>query len=311
MKNTASFMLIYLLFAILTSCTAPVYFEKTVPPEISFTGEKATASLINTFNFESIQNEKEKFREAYDFAAMELIRSLKENFQEEAPFRLLEADTLLSGQTPYYPGANLPPEIVQSYCRENRTPTLLVLSSLLIWFTGENADEEEEPKLLAIRSQNVFLHLQAEFLLFNSSGFQMNHQLIAKNIFYKSRSSLTSDIWLFTPGLKKAGSSITALAEGISKEYYDRFYPQVVTDSKTVFAGTGFGKMRKYTRQRNWDAAIYELIPLAASDDPKVAGRAAYNLSVMYEITGDMAKHEFWLNKSGGVKPQESIKFSY
>jgi hypothetical protein len=300
------------LLAVIPACTAPVFFEKTLPPEISVSIEKATASLVNTFNFALQENEKEKYREAYDFAATELLHDLFETFQNDNPFRILEADTLQLGNTPYFPGANLPPEFIRNYCQEKSTPYLLAVSSLSIWFSGENANEEDEyAKPLSIRSQNVFLLLQAELSLYDSSGSIVNRQTIAHRVLYRTRSSLTSEVWLFTPGLKKAAPSITILAKGITKDYYDRFHPKTVTESKILFAGKGFGKMRRYIDEGNWDAAIKELLPLADSQDPKQACRAAYNLAVIYEIIRNMPQHEFWLNKSGGIKPQESIHFSY
>jgi hypothetical protein len=47
------------------------------------------------------------------------------------------------------------------------------------------------------------------------------------------------------------------------------------------------------------------LKPLAASPDPKISSKAAYNLSVAYEAVGNDKASEFWFQKAG-KSPQQN-----
>jgi len=55
--------------------------------------------------------------------------------------------------------------------------------------------------------------------------------------------------------------------------------------------------------EHSWESAIELLKPVAASPDPKIARKAANNLSVAYEAIGNESAAEFWFNKS-----QEGVK---
>jgi hypothetical protein len=290
---------------LLTGCYTSVFVEKDLPPVIETTMTNPTAAFINRYDYTLPGAVREKYRDCYWLGASEICKNIKEDFGQSDLLKVITVDTLLPGIACSSPGMPISPDTVVDKCRKYNTSFLIVLESLNFWITGE----KEGDKMQLVKWQDVYLDLRAGISLYSSTGNLLHLDSITYRILYRTRLSLTADVWLFEPSLLKSGPSIILLAKDISEEYYKKLQPQTLQEQKTLFAGKGFSEVRKCFAQEDWNEAIRLLMPLADSPDQKLAKEAAYDLSVMYEIKGNMAQSDFWRNKSGGKKPSGVISF--
>ena len=76
---------------------------------------------------------------------------------------------------------------------------------------------------------------------------------------------------------------ICALNNFLSKPYVDKFFPQIVQETKQLYSGKPFSESNFYVFARNWNKAIENLEQLAKNQDPVVADKARHNLEVVKE----------------------------
>jgi len=76
------------------------------------------------------------------------------------------------------------------------------------------------------------------------------------------------------------------------QQYGMRISPNWIRVNRTYFTGghDGFKEAKKHVRYNNWEAAIQIWENLTNEPDPKIAGRAFFNLGLAAEINGDLDK---------------------
>jgi hypothetical protein len=84
------------------------------------------------------------------------------------------------------------------------------------------------------------------------------------------------------------------------RQYGRRISPTWVTESRTYFrkANDDFKVASKYVKQDRWNDAIAIWKKYTLSTDPKIAGRAAYNMALASEVEGNLSLALEWANRA-------------
>jgi hypothetical protein len=161
---------------------------------------------------------------------------------------------------------------------------------------------EEDEDGSKSRTNNYYLYMSAGLSLYSESGDVIDRSMEPCRSLYESRPALIG-LFAFTPSIYKAEKLVGHLAEFVAENYVNKFYPGTESVSRKIFYANNMIEADKYLINHDWESAIELLKPLAASADPKIARKAANNLSVAYEAIGNDRAAEFWFNKS-----QEGVK---
>lgn len=84
------------------------------------------------------------------------------------------------------------------------------------------------------------------------------------------------------------------------RQYGRRISPTWVTESRTYFrkANDDFKVASKYVKQDRWNDAIAIWKKYTLNTDPKIAGRAAYNMALASEVEGNLSLALEWANRA-------------
>lgn len=292
------------LISLSTSCYTYVSFQKSYPPEITLDQQKNSIAFINTFNYTIPDEDPKNEDDVYQAGVTEVINGLKKSFAGNDQIDFLVVDTLMQEESLYTFSDTLNAETVQNICRENNASMLLVLDYLNIGIESET--EENEEGSFFRTTANYYLNVTTGLSLYSGSGNLINRSSVGRYELYKSRGAIAG-FAIFDPSIYKAEKDIRYLAGFLGNDYLEKFYPKNTNVNRKIYSGSGLTEVVRYCRINEWDKAIELLKPLAASPDPELAGKAAYNLSVAYEAIGDDKTSEFWLQKSGKYNSKNPV----
>jgi hypothetical protein len=294
---------IFVLFIIVlfnTSCYTYVSFVKSSPPEIILEEPKNSIAFINSFDYTIPDENTKNENDVYQSGITEIIEGFKTLFAENEQIDFHIIDTLSRGKAQTGFSDTLSAYWVKDICRTNNFSMLLVLETFKIGINSEVEESEES------NTANYYLIETAGLSLYSSSGDLIDRSTVGRSLLYKSRWAL-GGIAIFEPSIYKAEKDIRYLAKFVAEDYVNKFYPGTETVHGKIYTGTELNEAADYCKGQNWDKAIELLKPLAMSPDPKISGKAAYNLSVAYEATGNDRASELWLQKSGKSKQQNPL----
>lgn len=292
-------LLIIVLFN--TSCYTYVSFVKSSPPEIILEEPKNSIAFINSFDYTIPDENPKNEDDVYQAGVTEVIEGLKTLFAENDQIDFHIIDTLARGRAQNGFSDTLSAYWIKDICKTNNSSMLIVLEAFSIGIDSEIEIEESEDG--NSRTANYYLNESAGLSLYSNSGDLIDRSTVGRSLLYKSRWAL-GGIAIFDPSIYKAEEDIRYLAKFVAEDYINKFYPATETVQGKIYTGKELKEAADYCKEQNWDEAIELLKPLAVSPDPKISGKAAYNLSVAYEAIGNMKVSEYWLQKSGMSKKQ-------
>ncbi len=295
-----SSVLIILIF-LTSSCYTYVHFEKSTPPEIIPEKPVNNIVFINAFDYTIRDSTSEKENNVYQAGITEVINGLKKSFASDEHINFNLIDTLVKGKALTMLPDSLNPDSIRNICNRYNSSMLLVLEAFNMNMDWEQDVEEDEDGSRS-RTNNYYLYMSAGLSLYSESGDVIDRSMESCRSLYESRAALIG-IAVFVPSIYKAEKQIGQLAEFVAENYANKFYPGTATVSRKIFYAKNMLEADNYLMEHNWESAIEQLKPLAASPDPKISRKAANNLSVAYEAIGNDTAAEFWINKSQkGVK---------
>jgi hypothetical protein len=290
----------FLLFSIIlflnTSCYTYVSFNKSAPPEIMLDNPKNSIAFINTFDYTIPDSASKNENKVYRAGITEVIDGLKTFFANNEQIDFHVIDTLVEGKAPAGFSDTISADSVKNICRINNSSMLLGLEAFDITIDSDVEVEESDDGSVS-RTSNYYLIVNAGLSLYSNSGDLIDRSWVGRSELYKSRWALAG-IAVFSPSIYKAEKDIRYLAGFIGEDYVNKFYPGTETVNRKIYVGKGLLEADNYCMEQNWDKAIELLRPLAESSDPKIARKAANNLSVAYEAAGNEKAAEYWYNKS-------------
>jgi hypothetical protein len=292
---TISIVLIILIF-FSSSCYTYVAFEKPTPPEIIPEKRVNNIAFINTYDYTIPDSSSGKENNVYQAGITKVINGLKKSLASDENINFIVIDTLVRGKALTVLPDSLNPDSVKNICRRYNSTMLLVLEAFNMSMDWEQDVEEDEDGSRS-RTNNYYLYMSAGLSLYSESGDVIDRSIEPCRSLYESRAALIG-IAVFVPSIYKAEKQIGQLAEFVAENYVNKFYPGTATVSRKIFYAKNMIGADKYLMEHEWEKAIDLLKPLAASPDPKIARKAANNLSVAYEAIGNDNAAEFWFNKS-------------
>jgi len=264
-------------------------------PVIDLDDETRGIAFINRYDYTNPGFENEEKNEILRDGARHLIGSLIYSFEEDENYELILVDTLERGRaTNYFPEV-LPNDNVASVCQQHNTDLLLVLEYFNARLESEVVTKESEDGKESTNYIDLFV--EAGFSLYGSNGVLIDRQEAVQSQLFKSKWMLVSWIAL-EPNIKKAAEEVNNLASDMGYYYLDNFYPSFRYIPRYIYIGRGFSEVTPLMKNQQWDEAIDLLMPLAHSPDPKLAKRAAHNLSIALKATGRIEDSDYWMNKA-------------
>lgn len=151
--------------------------------------------------------------------------------------------------------------------------------------------------------EKVFM---AELCIDVNSGWRIydnvNKRIIDQNDYlegrcWKGEGPNIGDAQRKLPSKRNAINQAGAFA---GQQYGLRISPNWIRVSRTYFVGgdDGFKEAKKHVKFNNWDAAEKIWENLSKNPDPKIAGRAYYNLALASEMKGDLDKAIQYANRA-------------
>ncbi len=297
MKTTAKNILYFLIILLNIQCTAYMPISKELPPEIEVDEKENTIQLINFYDFNKLDFNNEKKIKVFITGANKMIEGLEKSFAADSHFNLYVSDSLKNGNMKCQSQALLNKDSIELFCLEKHISLLLTLDEFDISLHKEMEVEENEDGSKS-RTAHYELNVVAAISLYNSSGEIINRSRLREAEHYKSR-SVISGLLAVGPSLARAGDEVNSLAKSMGEGYINKFYPTTISEQRYYYTGKKFSEVTPYIKNFDWQKAIEFLLPLAKSNDTKLARKAAHNLSVVYEALGNYNEAEFWLQKSG------------
>lgn len=296
-KNTlaASVFIIVLLF-LASSCYTYVFFEKPTPPDIIPEKQVNNIAFINVYDYTIPDSASSNENNVYQTGVTEVINGLRKSFATDEHINFKVIDTLIRGKAPTVLPDSLNPDSVKNICKLNNSSILLVLEAFKIYMDWEQEVEEDEDGSRS-RTNNYYLYMSAGLSLYSESGDVIDRSMEPCRSLYESRAALIG-LAVFVPSIYKAEKQIGPLADFVAENYVNKFYPGTETVNRKIFYAKNMLAADNYLMEHEWDKAIELLMPLTTSSDPKIARKAANNLSVAYEAIGNEPAAEFWYNKS-------------
>jgi len=295
-KKIIRFLLLLTLTVNLNSCISFFNFTKISPPEIDIKNDDRSFQYISLYDETNLDFDNEKRIEVYNSGVKTLQKGLQESFIADSNFSLSLKNITQEQLSFPFTNEQLTPEIISNICLINSTSFLLVLESYDINYEKtiekiENEDGENE------KIANYYLVVSADFSVYNNKGLLIDKSTSVQKKFIDSREVIALNIAI-RPFYSTKKEEINELSYEIGFNYINKYYPSKQIESRMYYSHKAFAKAKPYIKNENWLEAINIILPFANAADPKISKKAAHNLSVLYEAIGDMAKSDYWYNKS-------------
>ncbi|MCK5206378.1 MAG: hypothetical protein KAQ79_00110 [Cyclobacteriaceae bacterium] len=306
MKNT----FLVLLSTIFCSCTSYVPVKKTLPPEIVLPEQTAEFLFIDRFEPDDLDFNNENKIEVYEIGLESFIAGLEAGFDTSRYFHLTLSDTLMPSHSAHEPAYNLSEDVVQILCREYNQNYLLTLDNYDLFFDQEVEVVEEDGS----KSKTAYydLVLNTYITIYSAKGQIVEKMQDELRILHDKRGVL-SGLLAIGPSMGKADKNVLLISDELGRKFIQKFYPLTVSELREFYATKEFTKAYKAFQLQDWRTVEEELMILTKSPDPKIEGRAAYNLTVLYENLNRTSEMEFWhrraVEKLGSKIPSNSVGY--
>lgn len=264
-----------------SSCTKLVYISKKTDPEINLEPGHHNIIFVNFFNYTSPENVNKKEIIPYHDGIMNIIDGLS-SFSNDSTFSFSVVDTLRKSLDPGLQTILLTPDTVKSICNRFNANLLLSLDSVSIFFDRDTVVNYYFGA--SYRTINFFLNTVFYLSLYSADGELIDRSEADRSESYVPKSSL-SGFYIRVPTIPGARNEIANLAFQAGQDYVNKFYPQVIHDTKQLFTGSIFRESNDLIFAKNWSRAIEILDQLAKNQDPDIAEKAQHNLDVAKEAS--------------------------
>lgn len=304
--------LLFSLSTIICSCTSFVAVQKTLPPEIFVPEETADFLFVDRFEHADLDfNNKNKI-EVYDIGSESYILGLKAGFDTSRFFHLTLEDTIMPSHSAHEPAFNLTTDVVLKLCREYNQNYLLTLDNYDLFFDQEVEVIEDEESGSKRKTAYYDLVLNTYVTIYNSQGEVVDKIKDEIKIFHNRRTVL-SGLFAIGPSMGKADKNTLLISDELGRKFIQKFYPLTISEMREFYNTKEFSNAAKAYQKQDWQTAEEELLNLTKSPDPKIQGRAAYNLSVLYENLDRVSEMDFWhkkaVEKLGNKIPANTILY--
>jgi Family of unknown function (DUF6340) len=281
MKIFISLLLPFSIAVVLSSCTRIVYINRNIAPEIILGKEHHDIVFVNLFNYTYPENVNKKDRISYHSGVLGLLDGLS-SFSSDSSFSFFLGDTLKKSIEAGLQTTLLPPDTINAICNRFNSNLLLTLDSVGIYFGRDTMINNYYGR--EFRIINFTLNTSFFLSLYSEDGDLIDRSEVDQSLVYKPLTSM-SGLIILVPSISRSSEEIGNLAFQAGQNYVDKFYPQVVHDTKQLYSGKPFKESNDYIFARNWNKAIELLEGLTKNQDSVIAEKARYNLEVAKEAS--------------------------
>ena len=279
MKHFITFLVQVSLIVLLSSCTKIIYIGRRVDPEIILEKGHNDIVFVNLFDYTLPVNVKQKEKVSYQAGVSGLVEGLS-SFSSDSSFSFVVGDTLKKGIGSGLLTTLLPADTITAICNRYKTNLLLSLDSLSIFFNWETlVDSDNEG---TSKTKNFYLNINVYLSLYSAGGDLINRSGVDNSTLYRSRPTLSGLITI-EPSFYRARYEVGNLSFQAGENYVNKFFPQIVQETKQLYSGKHFSESNRYVFARDWNKAIEILEQLVKNQDPLIAAKAKYNLEIVKE----------------------------
>lgn len=279
------------------SCMTYVPVRKLLPPEIILPEETADFLFVDRFEPDDLDSNNKNKIEVYEIGLESFIGGLKAGFDTSRYYHLTLTDTIMPSHSAHEPAFNLSTDIVLKLCREYNQNYLLTLDNYDLFFDQEVEVIVDENNGSKSKTAYYDLVLNTYVTIYNDQGKVVDKIKDEIKIFHNRRTVL-SGLFAIGPSMGKADKNTLLISDELGRKFIQKFYPLTISEMREFYGSKEFSKAAKAYKNLQWKTAEKELLNLAKSTDPEIEGRAAYNLSVLYENLDRPSEMEFWHRKA-------------
>ncbi len=145
------------------------------------------------------------------------------------------------------------------------------------------------------------LYTNTHWSLYDSTGVVLD-QVRLPNKAHFSSGSIIGHLLATNPSHVDVTPMIETLAYETGQSYWQRFQTRRNVYARLVYAPQDFVDAVVLMHQQNWQKAIAALKPFTTAENKKLAGKAAYNLAVIYEALGQKQEALHWAGEAAQKK---------
>lgn len=235
-----------LLSILLSSCIAPLYYEKTEPPEIATEIKPCRIAFVNIFNYTLPEVVRVENQNVYRISINKFGSELASLGSTDSLFKFFVGDTLFKGVPVEDQTLLLPVDTVQRLTTVFRSDYLLTLDSLSL-FLQEDESDESDGGTYQIAFKNFYLVADYYITLYSLSGDLVNRSQVTVTSKYGNRLVFSG---LFS-SFSRAAAQAADLGTEAADEYTDKFYPVKIQDQRYIYAGRKLGRQMTLLSKKN------------------------------------------------------------
>lgn len=291
--------LLLILGTTLSSCFTYVPVKKVLAPELSIPSNRANFIFLSRFNIDSLDFNNENKVEVFKLGHESYLRGLASGFDTSSSFHLTLLDIEIQKDTSFKPGNALDKKTVSQLCAETRMDYLLSLDAFNLFF-----DKEVEVTVLDDGSKNrrayYDLVLHVFITVYDKNGDIVNKFLEENRIAHDSRNVL-SGLLAIGPSIGRADKNAIFLSDELGRSFIHKLFPYIIYESRRFYNTKEFANAYQAFMRKDFLTAELELYELTKSSNNKTAGRAAYNLAVLYENLNRSSQMDYWYQEASRI----------
>jgi hypothetical protein len=281
---------------LLFSCTSYVSISTTALPEINLPDDSTEFLFVNRFVPNNLDYKKDNKLEVYEIGLEKYIEGLKAGFDTNGKINLIFADTIIASHSAHEPAYNLSTRIIQELCGKYDPDYILSLDNYDLFFDKEVEVEEYDDGSKS-RTAHYDLVLNTYITIYSINGMALDKLKEELRTHHDSR-AVASGLLAVGPSMGKADENVIALSDELGRIFINKFDSTRITEMRPFYSSKEFKEAYQAFKMERWDAVEEELLLLSENPDPKIQGKAAYNLGVLYENLDRRAEMDYWYKEA-------------
>lgn len=289
-----------LIFITLVSCSYSVTVDKTLPAEFVLNSQE-TVIIENRFNSAALDlgSAEDKKLKVYTSGISALLKQTKFELFEREDVRVILLD---SGRFQNTPNETFAAKM-DSTCKSSSGDFYFVLDKYELEMDQTDVEKDDDGDKVA----SYDLVATANFDLYScETGQKIKSFVQSAGVFYEERAVL-SGAFAKGPSLKNAEEKAVAVSRKLAISLFKRFHPMDIQVVRYYYVTASMKEAAKLIEREHYESALTLLLELAKNNDPTIAGEAANNLFVVYEILGNDSQSEYWYNQAKKLNQLHSL----
>ncbi|GAB1405083.1 hypothetical protein MASR1M74_22620 [Lentimicrobium sp.] len=195
-------------------------------------------------------------------------------------------------------------EVVDEFCSRYRVDALIALeifdSNTALRESSADVERVVDKKKIKVKEYYVdaLMNVNSGFTIYQPEGRKINDRnLFTDEMSWRGTGDSKDQALARLPSKRRALNQAAAFA---GDQYARRISPAWITDSREFYrkANDDFKEAAKWVKRDQWEKAIIIWKKYTKDQDPKIAGRANYNMAVASEVEGNLSLAEEWARRA-------------